>query len=288
MTASNFGIFGRLFALAIPLGVFLSLAACKVDDGPTGLLIRQDQYLEPGGSENCVLSATATEQQRVEGTLDVTIPDVSRNGYLFYPLVENQLGPFTGVASTGTASPAEEKNSIMLKAFHVSLSVENRDSFSWPDDCSGDFDYPVATQVLPPGGTVSAFVKLIRPCNAKALFDAMNAEWNASESANAMVVNARIRAKGHLGSGNIESPPFDFMVTACFGCLQSGYTQTQAAAFQFPNIAKCSDLDANPYLGEPCNSAQDQLILCCADSFDAQGQATSIHCPAPSAGTSGH
>jgi hypothetical protein len=286
MRASNFGIFGRLFALAIPLGVFLSLAACKVDDGPTGLLIRQDQYLEPGGSENCVISATPTEQQRVEGTLDVTIPDVSRNGYLFYPLVENQLGQFTGVAGGGE-SLAEEKNNITLKAFHVSLSVENRDGFSWPGDCSGDFDYPVVTQVLPPGGTVSAFVKLIRPCNAKAIFDVMNAEWSANESTTAMVVNARVRAKGHLGSGTIESPPFDFTVTACFGCLQTGYTQSQAAAFQFPNIAKCSDLASNPYVGEPCNSAQDQLILCCADSFDAQGQATSIRCPAPSVTTSG-
>jgi len=35
-------------ALAVPVGVFLSLAACTIDDGPTGLLIEQDQWLGTG------------------------------------------------------------------------------------------------------------------------------------------------------------------------------------------------------------------------------------------------
>jgi hypothetical protein len=287
MTAIHSRIFGRLFALAFPVGVFLSVAACKVDDGPTGLLIRQAQYLDPGGPEKCTVPASATAQQRAAGTLDMTIPAVSENGYLLYPLVENQLGAFSGVAPGGGQSPAEEKNNIILKTFHVSLSVEDHDGFSWSGDCSGDFDYPVVTQVIPPGGTASAFVKLIKPCNAKAIYDVMNSEWNANQSAKPMVVKASVRAKGHLGSATIESPPFDYTVTACFGCLQTGYTQPQAAPYQFPNIAKCSDLLNNPYVGEPCNSAQDQTILCCADSFDAQGQATMIRCPAPSTGTSG-
>jgi hypothetical protein len=278
MTASNRRIIGRLVALAVPVGVFLSLVACRVDDGPTGLLIRQNQYLEAGGPENCMVPATATGEQRTEGTLDVTIPSVSQFGYLFYPLVENQLGSFTGLAGSSD-STIEEKNNIILKAFHVSLSVENRDNFDWPDGCSGSFDYPVVTQVLPPAGAASAFVKLIRPCNALALFDALNAEWGASQSTIPIVINARVRAKGHLGSGTIESPPFDFTVTACYGCLQTGYTQSEAVAFEFPHVAKCSDLATNPYVGEPCNSAQDQQILCCTDSFDAQGQATTIHCP---------
>jgi hypothetical protein len=284
MTASNFRILGRRVALIFQVGVSLSLSACTVDDGPTGLLIKQDQYLEPGGSDGCVLSGTATATQRAEGTLDVTIPSVSQYGYLFYPLVENQLGSLTGVAGGGE-STAEEKNNVTLKAFHVSLSVEGHDDFDWSDDCSGDFDYPVATQVLPPSGTASAFVKLIRPCNALALFRSMDAQYSSNGAASPFVINARIRAKGHLGSGTIESPPFDFTVTACYGCLQTGYTQAGAVAFEFPNIAKCSDLVSNPYVGEPCNSAQDQKILCCADSFDAQGQATAIHCPAAATGT---
>ena len=284
MTASNFKILGRLFALTIPLGILFSLTACKVEDGPTGLLIVQNQYLAPGGSENCTISATTTAKQRTEGTLDVTVPSVSQNGYLFYPVVQNQLGPFTGVAG-GTSSPAEEKNNIILKAFHVSLSVEDNDSFVWPDDCSGDFDFPVVTQLIPPGGSASAFVKLIRPCNALALFGSLDAQFQAGAAASRLVVKARVRAKGHLGSGTIESPPFDFRVNVCYGCLQTGYTQAGAVPFEFPNIAKCSDLASNPYVGEPCNSAQDQMILCCADSFDAQGQATNIRCPGTPTGT---
>ena len=168
------------------------------------------------------------------------------------------------------------------------MSIEGIDNFSWSDDCSGDFDYPVVTQVIPPGGTASAFVKLIRPCNAYAIFGALDAQYQANGGASYMLVNARVRAKGHLGSGTIESPPFDFAVTACYGCLQTGYSQAAAVAFEFPNIAKCSDLVSNPYKGEPCNAAQDQRILCCADGFDAQGQATSIRCPATPTGAKAH
>jgi hypothetical protein len=273
--------------VALPVGVLLSLATCKVEDGPTGLLIRQDQYMEPGGAANCVIPATATSKQRTEGVLDVTVPAVSDNGYLFYPLVENQLGPLSGLASGGEGQ-SEEKNAITLKSFHVSLSVEDNDSFAWADGCSGEFDFPVSTQVIPPGGSASAYAKLIRPCNARALFEYMSVQWNPDTSTSLpppMVINAKIRAKGHLGSGTIESPPFSFVVTACFGCLQSGYSLAAATPFEFPNVAKCSDLASNPYLGEPCNSAQDQTILCCSDSFDAKGQSTVIHCPATPMGS---
>jgi hypothetical protein len=278
MTASNHRILGRLVALALPVGVFLSLAACRVDDGPTGLIIRQNQYLESGGPESCRVAGTATGEQRIEGVLDVTIPSISQLGYLFYPLVENELGEFAGLQGGGD-SPVEEKNNIRLNSFHVSLSVENLDDFDWPDGCSGSFDYPVVTQVIPPGGSAGAFVKMIRPCNALALFEVLNAEWAASQSTTPIVINAKLRAKGHLGGGTIESPPFDFTVTACYGCLQTGYTQPEATPFEFPNVAKCSDLMTNPYVGEPCNPAQDQLILCCTDNFDAQGQTTNIRCP---------
>ncbi len=285
MTASNFRFLPRLIALAIPVGVFLSLAACRVDDGPTGLLIRQAQDLQAGAS-SCTVPATATATQKSEGVLDVTIPAVGENGYLLYPLVENQLGVLSGLAGA-EKSLAEEKNNVILKAFHVSLSLENREGFAWPEGCSDSFDYQVVTQVLPPGGTASAIVKLIQPCHAMAISQVLDAEWQAGVSPTPFVIQAKVRAKGHLGSGTIESPPFYFTVNACYGCLQTEYSQPEAVPFRFPNVAKCSDLTTNPYVGEPCNPAQDVPILCCADSFNADGQTTSVQCPAVPTGKDG-
>ena len=279
MTTNHSRIVGRLVALAVPMGVFLALSACTVEDGPTGLLIRQNQYMESGPNDSCTVPATATAKQRSEGILDVTVPAMGWNGYLFYPLVENQLGPFTGLAG-GASSPAEEKNTIVLKGFSVSLSVEGDDTFAWPSDCSGRFDYPVLTQHIPPGGTASAIVELIRPCNAIALFNVLDAQYPAGPVASPLKVKAEIRAKGRLGSGDIQSPPFDFVVTICYGCLQRGYSDPSAVAFEFPKVAMCSDLISNPYLGDPCNPAQDSKILCCADSSDADGHVTAIRCPA--------
>ena len=285
MTASNFAILRRLIALAIPVGVFLSLAACRVDDGPTGLLIRQAQDLQ-SGSSSCTVPASATATMKSEGVLDVTIPSVGENGYLFYPLVENQLGPFSGLAGADE-SLVEEKNNVILTAFLGRLSVANGEGFAWPEGCGDSFDYEVVTQMLPPGGSASAIVKLIQPCNAMAIFQVLDAEWQAGASPIPFVVKAKVRAKGHLGSGTIESPPFYFNVRVCYGCLQTEYTLPEAIPFRFPHVAKCSDLTTNPYVGEPCNPAQDIPILCCADTFDADGQTTSIQCPGVPIGADG-
>ncbi len=95
MTARNGRTIGRVVALAIPVGVFLSLAACVIDDGPTGLRIDQDQWLTPGtGATACSVPGTATSEQRTDGVLDVALPDRSQTHYLFYPLVENSVGAF--------------------------------------------------------------------------------------------------------------------------------------------------------------------------------------------------
>ena len=155
MTASNGRTIGKVVALVIPVGVFLSLAACVIDDGPTGLQIVQDQWIETGtGAAACSVPVTATTEQRTEGVLDVALPDPSQTHYLFYPLVENLLAPFTGLVS-GSGGPVEEKNNIVMKSFHVKLDVTFTagTNFPWDSGCSGEFDVQVATSQLAPGGT---------------------------------------------------------------------------------------------------------------------------------------
>ena len=285
MTASNGRNIGRVVALVIPVGVFLSLAACTIDNGPTGLLIEQDQWLDTGTSTNagtCSVPAAATSTERGEGVLDVAVLDEYHTHYLFYPLVENQLASLAGLASgSGTTSPADEKNNIVMDSFHVELNVATSDgsSFLWDPGCSGEFDVPTGTATLAPGGTLSTSVEIIRPCNAAPLFRYLQGLSNNHEPYPAIEVTTNIRAVGYLGSSRIKSPPFDFKVTACYGCLQHGYSDSAAAQFAFPFIPQCSDLAANPYNGDPCNPAQDDLVLCCATSWDAEGHAQGMECP---------
>jgi hypothetical protein len=286
MKASNGKNIGRLVALTIPLGLFLSLAACVVEDGPTGLVITQDQWLEAGTeASTCTVPVAATANKREDGILDVAVPTMSKNGYLFYPVVVNQLGAFTGLAG-GAASPTEEKNVIVLNSLGVKLSVASADpafkwtNQDWGDSCSGEFDSPVNTSRLLPGGSTSTRASIIRPCNASQLFAYLDAQYTQTNTTSPLVVTATVRAKGHLGSGGIESPPFDFKITVCYGCLQSDYPDPLAAPFYFPNVPRCSDLTNNPYLGDPCNPAQDQLVLCCAKGVDSSGNPAALQCPA--------
>jgi hypothetical protein len=282
MRTSNGRTIGKVVALVIPVGVFLSLAACVVDDGPTGLRIVQDQWIEPGiGAAACTVPATATGTRRIEGVLDVTMLDEGYHTphYLFYPLVDNELGPLTGLASTGSAGPVEEKHNIAMTSFHVKLEVAgSADSgITWDPACPGEFDVPVETSQLAPGGAIAEIVEIVRSCNTAPLYQYLQAQPSIE-----LAITATIRAKGRLGSASISSPPFTFPVRACYGCLQTGFSDP---TLDFPAIAKCADLTTNPYTGDPCNPAQDQLILCCALDYDAQGNVTALQCPASPAST---
>ena len=283
MTASIGSTIGRVGAFAIPVGMFLSFAACVVDDGPTGLLIQQDQWLDATtGSTTCTVPATATAIRRIDGILDVSVLDPAHTSYLFYPLVENLLGSMIGVVGSASTAPIDELNNITMKSLHVKLdaAASAGTGVTWASGCSGEFDVPVDTSLLAPGATIAEIAEIIRPCHAASL-----TQYLQDQNLGEIEVTATIRAKGRLGSEDIESPPFVFPVTVCSGCLQAGYSDPTAAQFSFPNIAKCSDLTTNPYTGDPCNPAQDHLILCCATSVDAQGQATGIQCPAVPTGT---
>ena len=283
MTASR--TIGRVAALAVPVGVFLSLAACTIDDGPTGLLIEQDQWLGTAtGVATCSVPVTATSDRRIDGVLDVALPWTAH--YLFYPLVENLLASFNGLVGSTTVGGVEEKNNITMESFHVELQVTpaSGTSFAWDSGCSGEFDAPSDTWQLAPGGVISEIVEIIRPCNTAPLFRYLQGQFSQGQAFPEVKVATNIKAKGRLGSSDIESPPFDFSVKVCYGCLQTGYSDTTAAQFSFPAVPKCTDLTTNPYMGDPCNPAQDQLLLCCATRWDDQGNALAVECPAVPAG----
>jgi len=163
MTASSGRTIGRVVAFGIPVGLFLSLAACVVDDGPTGLVILQDQLLDTGTA--CTVPGTATPDRRTRGVLDVTVLDKNYTGYYLYPLVENLLASFTGLADSTTTGGVEEKNDILMESFHVKLDAATSagTTLSWDSGCPGEFDVPADSSLLVPGGTVSGVVEIIRP-----------------------------------------------------------------------------------------------------------------------------
>jgi hypothetical protein len=287
MIASKGKIIRRVVALVIPVGVFLSLAACKIDDGPTGLEITQDQWIDAGGE--CTVPELATPTERIKGVLDVAVLDSYSTHYLFYPLLNNLLGPLSGQVG-GDLSNVEEKNNILLKSFKVKLEVETSagTSFAWDPECSGEFDVPTATAKLPPQGSLAMATEIIRPCNAAPLFRLLQAAALEGVPYPTVTVNTTIRAHGSVGSTGISSPPFRFPVDVCYGCLQTGYSDPAAAQVQFPAIPKCSDLTTNPYKGDSCNPAQDYLVLCCATSVDDNGNATGVECPGVPTSSAGH
>jgi len=164
-------------------------------------------------------------------------------------------------------------HNITMKSFHVKLEVAASadTSITWDPGCPGEFDVPAETSQVPPGGYLAEVVEIISLATQPP-----STSTSSSSHPRRSRFTATIRAKGHLGSANISSPPFTFPVRACYGCLQTGYPDP---TLDFPAVAKCSDLPANPYTGDPCNPAQDQMVLCCALDYDAQGNATSCNVP---------
>jgi hypothetical protein len=264
------GLAWRWAALAVPVAALLSAVACTIDDGPQAIAVVQAQI--PTISESgCTVPAQKSDLRMTRGVLDLALD--KDYPYILYPLITNQLG------KRGGTTPVEELNNLIVSGFHVRIDPPaGAAPIPWPANCPGEFDYQEETLTLEPTGDAATSVELIRSCNARVIREQfLSGAIGYDPSVNAeVIVRVTIWVKARSGSDDLESAPFTFPVRVCMGCLQTGYLEAEFARFNYPRVAACSDLIANPFMGNLCNPGQDVTILCCAPDLSDPGK---VQCP---------
>ncbi len=243
----------------------VALTGC-VESG-SGLFIVQAQV--PEVVENtCKIPGTRTEVYLASGTLDVAL-DRPRP-YRLYPLVTNVL-PLVGEKTLDV-----EPNRLQMTGFEVRIDPPPGIRVTWPADAPPVFKWNAPLVILP-DETHATIAEVISAKHAAAILKMFQEGKLPSDLREQVRFKVTIRAKARHGSSIITSDPFEFPIRVCYGCLQTGFTQPQFADFSFPKVPPCSKLASNPYLGNPCNPAQDYgPVLCCAR--DASGR--DLECPA--------
>lgn len=248
---------GRLVGAAIGLVV----TGCV--EGPTGLQIEQNQ-IPTVEMNSCVIPAERTTKRSGSGVLDVGLD--RPYGYEMYPLLANVM--------PSLAMGGFEPNRIEVTAFEVELQAPPTLEVPWTPACPNKFDTPHQATLMP-GQDAGSVAQVIRPCHAELFRELFKTGRLSSKVQDEVIFRAVIRARGSHGSSSIRSANFTFPIRVCYGCLQSGYTIPQLAEYAFPRVPPCAKLPQHPYMGNPCNPAQDAPILCC--SRDDQG--TMLECP---------
>jgi hypothetical protein len=240
------------------------LSACVEAGG--GLSIVQNQVPTLGTTaetRSCSVPSMASLERNVMGTYDVALD--RSYPYLLFPLVQNDLP---------NLMQSIDPNLVEINKWSVTIEAPPTVQVAWSPACPAEFDFPSPIS-LRPGQQASAIVEGMRPCHGDLLRQLMQAGRISSSFSERVIFRLILRAKGRHGSTEIKSTPFEFPVRVCYGCLQTGYPDADYADFGFPRVPACSKLAANPFLGNPCNPAQDMPLLCCA--LDAEGK--QLECP---------
>lgn len=256
---------GTVGALAAVL-----LSACV--EASSGLSIVQNQVPVVGTAateRSCTIPSMASLERNVMGTYDVALD--KSYPYLLFPLVSNDLP---------SQMMSIEPNIIEISKWSVKIEAPPTVQVAWNPNCPAEFDFPSPIG-LRPGQQAAAIVEGMRPCHGDLLRGLMQEGKISSSFSERVTFRLILRAKGRHGGTEIKSTPFEFPVRVCYGCLQTGYLDPQFADFAFPRVPACNKLADNPFLGNPCNPAQDMTLLCCA--LDAEGK--QLECPGIPRGT---
>lgn len=233
------------------LGLVTAAGGC-VADNDLSLFILHNQVPEEG----CIVPAQDTGLYRSIGTLDVRAPNP---GYLFTPVVQN-----------GTAVDPDNPNQnvvilqgadISLVAGTTSTSIELLDGLGGAPLLREEqqrrtmlFSGSVA-----PGGTTGVGFLALDADQVNELRAAMDSKgWTSVQ------IVARISIFGEIdGGGLVETPPFDYPITVCIGCLVR-------------DLGACSSVPPGTQIrtGNSCNPYQDTPVDCCTSNG-------ALLCPAP-------
>lgn len=247
-------VMGRRLALTALLAAGLpALAACTTDVNGA-LVIVQNQVPE---SEDgiCLIPSKGDTVRLISGTFDV---DLDRDyPYFLYPLVRNGLPP---LADEGRV----ETNRIEYEGVEVKIEPPPGVDFPGTDACPNEFAFNERYS-LAPEAEIGSKVQVLLPCHSALLRQMFNAGALPSDFATHVRFRVSVRAVGKHTGSTLKSEPFEYVIRVCKGCLQRGY-QEGYAVFDYPNVPKCDALETNPYQGNPCNPAQDQIVMCCLGS----------------------
>jgi hypothetical protein len=227
----------------------LFLVACGTPPGQ--FVIIQDQVPDT----SCAIPASLGSLYRDSGDLDVgLVLDQANVGYLFFPLMQNNLPPSNGGA---------DANRIALSSFEVDLGVPDLDPANNGDptyvkiwnlfqtlQASNEgltkYSIPTSGSVASGGGDTAGFVNAVPADLARMIRDtqALKAPGNY------FYLTATVRAQGKTLTSTVTSDPFNFPIRVCDGCLTN-------------DIGMCPVMNAGGATGNPCNIAQDQPVDCC-------------------------
>ena len=204
----------------------------------------------------CLTSTDPSMVRQVQGTLDLALD--KNYPYLLFPLL---------------SLPANAAM-VQLNAFRVRIGFPAGATVTWPADCPAEFDYPFNIE-LAPGGTAAGSVAALQSCHAAKLRELFVTGALDARLQTKVMINLTITSRAYAGSQLIFSSPADFPIRVCMGCLQTGFPAPYDV-YSYPKVPLCTQLTTNPFLGNPCNPAQDfGPLLCC--SKDAEGKM--LECP---------
>lgn len=226
----------RCTSLITALGL-LGLAAC-VENADESVVILRNTIPETG----CVVDGSG-DSFRGAGIIEVG----SAQGYVFTPLVQN-------------FSVVNNDDELQRIAFIQGATVDIR--FADPnlfDDATESqfrseglthFRAPFAASVEP-GGTATMLFEIV----PEPLLDELESVLPDSDPNSSVLLLITIRVDGTIGSGDFESPAYEYSVEVCRGCLINDLGACSALASSF--------VPTN--LGNACNAVQDATVDCCSE-----------------------
>jgi hypothetical protein len=247
----------RAVGVALLFAALPALTACTSEVNG-GLVILQNQVPE-SSDKGCVIPTKAQMIAAIGGVYDV---DLDRPyPFYFYPLLRNDLPK--------TATPDSiEVNRIGYTGVEVKIIPPAGVVLPSTPECPTEFSYSApAQETLFPGDEAPSAVQVLLPCHSIALRTLLKSGKLPSE----VPIKVAVRALGKYAAGTVKSDPFEYVIRVCVGCLQRSFP-----GYEYPAIPACTSFKAGviPMLGNACNPAQDQSILCC------QASPTVIKCPA--------
>jgi hypothetical protein len=220
----------------IRLTSVLLVAAAGCANNPISLIIEHNNAPEEG----CAVKAD-TDQYVPEGFLDVT--DIGRPlsaRYLFTPGVRSGL---TGSTTTPT------DNVIIVEGAKVALTATNNDRSKAVVTALAGMTLDKADRKtsasVDPGSPTALIFELVDSAQVAALQSIL------TDNESVQVI-AEVRVYGNVEGTDIESPPFNYPLTVCKGCLVE-------------QLGDCAALPAG-FMGDgggTCGLEQDGALQCC-------------------------
>ena len=212
--------------------------ACVENNADSGMVILKNIAPEDG----CAVSPESTTF-RGSGTIQAD----SRAGYLFTPLVRNDLATVEG--ENTTAKTIFVTGAKMTIAFYDPDLFTAAEQTQFQTDGLTRFLVPTSGTIDPDGGQSTFHLEIVPP----ELLTAIRAKLTAAAPHTGLDVS--VQMQGTRSGDSLASNTFRYPVTVCLDC-----------AVQL--VGDCASLPSSGTYraGGACNPVQDGVVDCCTDS----------------------